>query len=410
MEKREARERNILHSDLNNFFASVEEILNPSLRAHPLVVGGDPSKRSGIVLAKNQLAKKYGIFTGETLFAARKKCPNLVVVPGRSGVYGEYSKKVNEIYSRYSDRVESFGIDECWLDITGLLDEKGNRRNPREVADEIRETVKRELGLTVSIGVSFNKTFAKLASDFKKPDATSEVTKENFKELVWRLPVNDMMYVGRRMAPHFRKMTIETIGDLANFSPVHLEKRFGINGRKLWELANGIDDSTVALYQETELPKSVGNSRTFSHDLTTVEEIKCALTVLAESVARRSRRKGVKGVGVALSVRDENLKWWKKQGMLGFATNNSKTILDAGMELLKHYDKPLKVHSLGITLFSLVEESKEQLSIFGMEEKNKTECVLDKVQIKYGRKAIVAGTTQVDKEISDFMPSQKKLV
>ena len=246
-------ERTILHSDMNNFYASVECLYNPALRNRPMVVGGDPALRHGIVLAKNEIAKRYGIKTGEVLWQAKQKCPGLICTQPHFDLYMDFSRMAREIYSCYSDRVESYGPDECWLDVT---ESKGLFGEGKKIADEIRMRVKSELGITSSIGVSYNKIFAKLGSDYRKPDATTVITPENYKEIVWRLPVGELLFVGRATARKLKRYGITTIGDLAQNDVGALEYLLGKNGRMLWNFANGLDHSPVAHEDASMLVKS----------------------------------------------------------------------------------------------------------------------------------------------------------
>ena len=276
------RERCILHSDLNNFYASVECLRRPELKDKPIAVCGSFEDRHGVVLAKNMPAKAMGVKTGEVFWQARKKCPELVSVPADFPAYVAVSRRVREIYARYTDRIEPFGIDECWLDVTesGFLFGSG-----REIADRIREEVKREIGVTVSVGVSWNKIFAKLASDMKKPDAVTEITRRNFRETAWRLPVSDLLYVGKATAKKLSYMGISTIGDLARADEDALTRELGKWGKVLQIYACGDDDSPVAAEDSRREIKSVGNSLTSYRDLTTEEDVRMLLLMLSESAA-----------------------------------------------------------------------------------------------------------------------------
>ena len=255
--------RKILHSDMNNFYASVECMLNPSLKGYPVAVCGSVEERHGIVLAKNYPAKAYGVATGEAVWQAKEKCPDLIVVPPHYEEYIKYSKLAREIYQRYTNQVEPYGMDECWLDITGF-----GVGDPTAVAHEIRNTIKSELGLTVSVGVSFNKIFAKLGSDMKKPDAVTTIPHDTFREKIWSLPASDLLFVGRATKRFLDRFCIRTIGDLANTQPEFLKSHIGVNGLKLWRYANGYDDSPVMKQDYKSPVKSVG------HGTTTVEDLK----------------------------------------------------------------------------------------------------------------------------------------
>ena len=295
-------DRVILHCDLNCFYASVELLSHPDLREIPTAVCGDPSSRHGIILAKNEPAKKYGVQTAETIWQAKKKCPGLVLLPPHHSLYHEYSRKVNQIYDQYTDLVEPFGIDESWLDVTHTLHLFGG--DAAALADILRGRIKKELGLTLSVGVSFNKVFAKLGSDYKKPDATTVISRENWRSLVWPLPVGDLLYVGGAARKLLRQYGVETIGQLASCRREMLETLMGKMGIQLHEYANGLDRERVRSRREAEPVKSVGNSTTFPQNLTTTREVRQGIAVLADSVATRLRRLGLYAGGVQVTVRD----------------------------------------------------------------------------------------------------------
>ncbi|MDD4774198.1 MAG: DNA polymerase IV, partial [Eubacteriales bacterium] len=250
-------DRWILHCDMNNFYAGVECLHNPELRGKPVAVCGSAEKRKGIVLAKNYPAKAFGVRTGEAVWEARQKCKDLIIQPPHYDLYMKYSALARAVYGRYTDRIESMGADECWLDITGSLLYFG--KTPCELAYEIKETIKNELGLTVSVGVSFNKIFAKLGSDMKKPDAVTVIVRENFRDTVWLLPVSDMLGVGSATKRKLSEMAVKTIGDLAEIPCVFLEKKFGVIGNILWLFANGLDNSAVTDCTFSFPVKSVGH-------------------------------------------------------------------------------------------------------------------------------------------------------
>ena len=281
-------DRVILHCDLNCFFASVELLSHPDLRDIPTAVCGDPASRHGIILAKNEPAKRLGIQTAETIWQAKKKCPGLVLLPPHHGLYREYSRRVNAIYEQYTDLVEPFGIDESWLDITGSMHLFGG--DPKAIADALRRRLRQELGLTISVGVSFNKVFAKLGSDYKKPDATTVISRENWQDIVWPLPVGDLLFVGRAAGRVLHQYGLETIGQLAACSPQMLETLLGKLGLQLHEYANGLDGSPVRPAGQQEPVKSVGNGTTFPKNLTRWEEVQRGLAVLSDSGAVLRRR------------------------------------------------------------------------------------------------------------------------
>ena len=280
-------DRVIFHCDLNCFYASVELLSHPELREVPVAVAGDPASRHGIILAKNEPAKQCGVKTAETIWQAKKKCPNLVLLPAHHKLYREYSNKVNAIYDEYTDLAESFGIDESWLDVTNTLHLFGG--DAKALANAIRQRVKRELGLTLSVGVSFNKVFAKLGSDYKKPDATTVITRENFRRIVWPLPVSDLLYVGRAAEQTFQRFGVKTIGDLAAFDRQALFTLLGKHGVQLHDYACGLDRSPVSPAGQYTPPKSVGNGFTFPRNLQGREEIRGGITQLSDHVAARLR-------------------------------------------------------------------------------------------------------------------------
>ncbi len=397
-------ERAILHCDLNSFFASVEEVRNPELRAFPVAVCGNPKHRHGIILAKNEKAKAFGVKTAETLWQARRKCPELVLVPPHHEEYSKYSKIVNEIYLRYTDLVEPFGIDESWLDVTGSLHLFGS---PREIADDIRKTVLEETGLTVSVGVSFTKSFAKLGSDYKKPNATTEITRENFRDIVWPLPVGDLLFVGRSAKETFSRLGIETIGELAKCSREMISAHLGKTGELVYDYANGIDLSPVQSAFEETSPKSIGRGLTYSHDLTDISEIKTALTALSDDVAQRLRKHGMRASAVSLTVRDPAFKTTSRQKTLAFPTHLSSDLSKACLELYEKYY--LKAHApvrmLTVTALSLIDEAlacTSQLSLFGEDvsasKRESVELTLDEIRKKFGR----AATTHASLLNSEF--------
>jgi len=400
-----ALERTILHCDLNGFYAAVECIFRPELKDVPMAVAGNPENRHGIILAKNELAKKYKVQTAETIWKAKKKCPDLVLVPPHHGEYGRYSRLVNEIYEEFTDLVEPFGIDESWLDVTGVYNLFGSGV---EIADKIRETIKERLDLTVSVGVSFNKIFAKLGSDYKKPDATTIISRENYKKIVWPLPVSDLLYVGKAAKEALSKMYINTIGELANSNKENIVKRLGKMGEIIHDYANGIDDSPVRAAQEKPNIKSVGNGTTFDHDLVGFEEIKAEVLALADEVASRMRRYGVKCYVVSVTIKDPRFKSISRQKTLISPTHITKEITDISMELIRScWSEKAPIRAITITGAHLTpsEQTIEQLTIFGdkynlnKEKLEKLDNTVDKIREKYGRQIIGLGNLIKDDTI-----------
>ncbi len=370
--------RIIFHIDQNCYFASVEMISRPELRNVPMAVAGDAQARHGIILAKNEPAKKYGIKTAEAIWQAKAKCPDLVLVDAHHEKYVFYSKKLREMYSEYTDRVEPFGLDECWLDMT---DSVSGYSEAEELALEIRNRVKSEFKLTCSVGISFNKVFAKLGSDYKKPDATTVFTDEDWKEKIWPLPVSDLLFVGGRTAEKLSKINIKTIGELADSDAGFISRYLGKAGIVLWEYANGIDDSPVAESGYKRIPKSVGNSTTTAVDMTSDREIEKTLHMLSESVAQRLRKHMLKGTVVQITVRDCDLGIYEKQRMLYRPTDDAKEIYSAARQLFREsYGWNKGVRSIGIRCTKLVRaDSGEQMSIFTDEFADERDSRLNKV-------------------------------
>lgn len=398
-------ERKILHVDINNCYASIECSLNPELQGKPVAVGGDPEQRHGIILAKNQIAKGYGIKTGETIWEAKNKCPDLVVLKPRFPIYLRYSKRARAIYESYADRVEPFGIDECWLDVSGY------RGDPAILAEEIRRRMKEELKITVSVGVSFNKIFAKLGSDMKKPDAVTVISKDNFREKVWRLPVSDLLFVGRATTAKLLKYGIHTIGELANTRLEFLTDWFGKNGVTLWRFANGLDDSPVMYAGAEREIKSVGNGTTAYRDLVNEQDVRVIVFTLAESVAMRLREHKIKACGVSITVRDKDLVTYSRQQKLDIPTSDAVTIARTAMKLFSRhhrFDRGAKpVRSVTICGFDVVPENAPiQLDVYTSAEKlEKSEQLnksLDKIRMRYGYTSVKHGVILTDKTFSQF--------
>lgn len=357
-------DRTILHCDLNGFYASVECVLNPELRNVPMAVGGDEESRHGIILAKNELAKKFNIQTAETIWQAKKKCPDLVVVPPHHDLYHQYSKQVKDIYKRYTDYVESFGLDEAWLDVTGSKRLFGDGV---KIANDLRRIVREETGLTISVGVSFCKVFAKLGSDYKKPDATTVFSKENWKQFVFPLSVRELLYVGRSTANELEKLGIKTIGDLASYDENILISHLGKSGSMLYRYANGLDRERVKSIYEKEEVKSVGNGMTFRHDLLGEEEVRGGIYALSDSIAARMRRKKLKCTTVQVVIKDPQFKTISRQQKLDAPTYTSRDIRETAMDIVrKSWNFNLPIRMMSVTGTNLVGEDAvyEQVSLF----------------------------------------------
>ena len=387
-------DRVILHCDMNNFFASVELLEHPELRDVPVAVSGSADKRHGIILAKNLPAKKFGVKTAETIWQAKKKCPGLVFLPSHHEKYSHYHKKINSIFLDYTDLVEPFSVDESWLDVTGSTRLFGSGR---EIADTIRERVKNELGLTLSAGVSFNKIFAKMGSEYKKPDATTEITRENYKEILWPLPVSELFFCGASTAQKLASMGIPTIGSLAEADPDVLEKVLGKQGPMLRMYARGEDTSPVRPYDEYVKAKSIGNGRTFIHDLTKDDEIMTALTELSDMVASRLRKQGMKAYGIKVDIKDAGLKVVSHQKQLIRPTDLADEIRKTAFEIIRDsWPKGKPIRLITVTGINLADENEEeQLSLFGDPEGNKksesAERTMDEIRKKFGSGSIKFG-------------------
>ena len=324
--------RTILHSDCNCFYASVELLHHPELRGKPVAVGGDPEARHGIVLTADYTAKRYGVKTGMALWQAKQVCPDITFLPPRMDLYLRFSRMAQEIYADYTDKREPYGIDESWLDVTDSATLKGDGFH---IAQEISSRMKKELGITVSVGVSFNKIFAKLGSDYRKPDAITTMYEDEFQRKAWCLPVSDLLYVGNATNKKLYSMGIRTIGDLAKSNETLLVRKLGKMGSILWAFANGYDESPVKLENTSAPVKSVGNSTTTPRDMETDEDVKIVLYILAESVAARLRENGFRCRTVEISVRDKELFHFSKQVKLQNASNITKEIAEAGYRLYK---------------------------------------------------------------------------
>ena len=398
-------ERVILHCDLNSFFASVELLDKPTLRDVPVAVCGDPKSRHGIILAKNEPAKKMGVKTAETLWQARKKCPALVLLPPHHRLYKEYSRRVNEIYDRFTDLVEPFGIDESWLDVTGSLHLFGG--DGRTLADRIRATIREETGLTVSVGVSFNKVFAKLGSDMKKPDATTVIPAEGWQSMVWPLPLGDMLFAGRTATETLRKYGVETVGQLAACDPALPEQLLGKMGLQLWQYANGMDKSPVKPRHAAEPVKSVGNGTTFPQNLVRWEQLRAGLLPLCDSVATRLRQQGLYAGGVSLSIKDASFKTVSRQIRLDAPTHLMRDIHRTAMQLAGQlWRPPTPVRAMTVTALYVTEDGDafRQLDLLGSaaqersQRQEKLEGTMDAIRRKYGRGAIAFGDGQETEE------------
>ena len=391
-------ERYILHCDCNSFYASVELLSHPELKNSPVAVCGDPESRHGIILAKNEPAKACGVKTAETIWQAKKKCPELVLLPAHHNRYAHYSKRVNAIYEEYTDLVEPFGIDESWLDISGTVHLFGG--DPKAVADTLRRRVKEELGLTISVGVSFNKVFAKLGSDYKKPDATTVISPSNWRRIVWPMPLSSLLFAGPAAQRTLERFGIHTIGQLAAMDVQLAERLLGKTGRQLWNYANGQDTSPVRPQHETEPVKSEGNSYTFKENLTTHQQIRHGLSLLCDSVATRLRQQNLYCGAVQVTLRDASFRTVSRQKQLPHSTHLMRELQAAASELISHIWIPgSPVRLIGVTALHLTDqlETYEQTDLFSTQEvprsekQEKLEQTMDRIRQKYGSSSISFG-------------------
>ena len=396
-------DRVIIHSDANCFYASVEMLYHPEFAGKPLAVGGDPEARHGIVLTANYIAKKQGVKTGMALWQARQACPDVIFVPPRMDLYLKFSSMLREIYGEYTDKIEPYGCDEAWLDVSDSSSLKGDGR---KIADEISARVKKELGITVSEGISWNKIYAKLGSDYKKPDAITEFNRENYKSLIWKLPASDLLYVGRSTNRTLSKYGIHTIGDLACTDPDFLLKTLGKMGLVIHSFANGWDESPVATEGYSAPIKSIGNSTTTPRDLENDLDVQIIFMALAESVSARLRKHGFKCNTVAISIRDNSLYHFSRQMRLREPTDITDEIMNAAMELFRNnYDWSHPIRSLGVRGADLVTaDIPVQMSLFMNEEKRakqeKMDKAVDEIRRRFGYFSIQRAFMYQDKILS----------
>lgn len=386
-------ERVILHSDMNNFYASVECMLNPSLRGKPVAVCGNREDRHGIVLAKNYEAKAYGVATGDVIWQAQNKCKDLLIVKPHYDEYIKFSKLAREIYSRYTDKIEPFGMDECWLDMSGIM---WQFSNGEALANEIKETIKFELGLTVSVGVSFNKIFAKLGSDMKKPDAVTCISKDNFKSKIWNLPASDMLGVGRASKKCLDKYGIYTIGDLANTDAKFLQTVMKSHGLVLWRFANGLDNSQVNDMDYVAPIKSVGHGITTSRDICSKRDVWPVILELTQDIGRKLRSNDLSAEGVSVCIRDKDLKWQEWQCKMPMSTQSDMYIAQQALKLLNtRYDWNNDLRSITIRAINLISsEEAVQVDFFNnranLERMEKLDKVKDRIRERFGNNAIMS--------------------
>lgn len=407
------KERVILHSDINHCYAQIEEMKYPELRNVAMVVGGQEEDRHGIILAKNDIAKKYDIKTGESLHEAKAKCPNLIILQPNYKDYLFYTEMVKDIYIRYSDKVESFGLDEAWIDVSDSVSLFGNGK---EIARQIQKSVLEELGITISIGISYNKIFAKLGSDMVKHLGLVEIRRDNFKEKVWPLPVEDLFYVGRATKKKLAYYSIDTIGALATLPIGWMKDRFGKIGELIWWFANGEDVSEVALSSYKEPVKSVGNAITAPKDICTFEEAKIIYYVLVESVASRLREQGLRGNVISISLRSCELTWFSRQQKVAQSTNIANEIIAVVLSLLEqnyNFDKPLR--TIGVSVSGIEEDDAYvQMNLFVSEDERrkqkKLEETMDMIRDRFGFEKAKRCAMLLDTHLTDFNPKEDHII
>lgn len=397
------KDRTILHSDINCCYAAIEHLHHPELAGKPLAVGGDPEARHGIVLTADYIAKKHGVKTGMALWQAKQVCPEINFISPRMDLYLRFSKMAHEIYGEYTDLQEAYGIDESWLDVTDSVSIKGDGY---KIAQEISNRMKSELGITVSIGVSFNKIYAKLGSDYKKPDAITTMYRDEFQKKAWVLPASDLLYVGRSTSTKLQKLGIRTIGDLARTDEKILHSQLGKMGDILWAFANGYDDAPVK-YEDAHAPiKSIGNSTTTPRDLVNEQDVKIVLTILAESVAARLRENGFKCRVVEISVRDNELVSFTRQRKINHATNVTREIAEEAFRLFQeNYNWQKPIRSVGVRGADLVNDNYwEQIDLFSSvefrEKQMKVDAAVDDIRRRFGFYSVQRGLMYFDKMLS----------
>ena len=386
--------RSILHCDMNNFYASVECMLDPTLKKYPVAVCGSVEERHGIVLAKNYAAKAFGVATGDAVWQAKQKCKDLVIVPPHYEEYIKYSKLARSVYSRFTDQVEPYGMDECWLDISGTEKLYGS---PERVANEIKEIIKFELGLTISVGVSFNKIFAKLGSDMKKPDAITVIEKDTFRDKIWGLPAADLLGVGRATQRVLDSYCIRTIGDLANTNPDFLKRRLGKNGIALWQYANGNDHSLVHNADFVSPIKSVGHGITTVADLEENEQVWPVFLELTQDIGHKFRVHGLSAEGVAIHIRDNTLNTRQWQTKIALPTQSPMIIAKTAFQLFeKRYGWNNPIRSVTVQAINLVpQDTPRQIDMFmdaaKQDKLERMEKCVEEIRRRFGKDSIRNG-------------------
>ncbi len=413
-------ERLIFHCDCNNFFASCECLERPELKTVPMAVAGDPENRVGIVVAKNEIAKQYGVKTTDTVWQAKRKCPDIVFVPPRHHYYKQISDRVNAVYLDYTDYVEPASIDESYLDLSGTLGYY--HMTARELADSIRKRVREEIGVTISVGAAGNKIFAKMGSDYRKPDATTVILGDDYKTILWPLPVSDLMFAGRASVKQLNQKGIHTVGDLALQPRERITALLGKGGETLWRFANGLDDEPVRLWGDVPEVKSVSHGMTFRRDLVTREEIETGVSAQAERVAMSLRRQNLKGSVISVQIKTPLLTVISRQVSLNHDTWLEHEIRDTAIRLIAdnwRIGDPIRAITVGVSKLVPAEEATEQMDLFdlldggteaGSEERNRQdrmEAAVDALRRKLGNAAVTLGMRE-NEEIGIRRSREKK--
>lgn len=387
----------ILHADMNSCYASIEQARRPWLKGKAVAVGGSKENRNGVILAKSIEAKKKGVKTGEVIWQAQIKCPELIIIPADFPLYMAYSAQAQSIYREYTDRVEPFGIDECWLDVTGSEPLFGDGE---EIASRLRERFKEELDITISVGISDNKIFAKLGSDYKKPDAQTRIDRSNYKEIAWPLAVEKLLNCGPKSKKKLNRLGIWTIGDLAQADPHLIRKILGVNGIRLWISANGRDDTPVAKFGSKEPVKSIGCGTTFRRDLKNEEEVKLGLTFLAQQLEKKLIKKGLAGKALSLSVRDNLLCNHDNKKELAYALQNAGELVDYGFDIFRDFwswEHPVRAMTLRAYELVAADEPVQGSFFYDLrshEKKERLSHTLYELKRKYGPRSVRPASMQ----------------
>lgn len=405
-------ERAVLHSDINNCYASIECLYDATLRGKPIAVGGSEETRHGIVLAKSEQAKACGVKTGDTIWQAKAKCRDLVIVPPHFERYKKYSALVCDIYRRYTDAIEPFGLDEAWLDVTGSQSLFGDSAS---IANEIRQTILRESGLTVSVGVSFNKVFAKLGSDLKKPNAVTVIGKSNFRERIWNLPAGAMLGCGKSTVKRLSGYGVHTIGQLAACDVAFLKSLFGKMGEALWRYANGLDDSRVRPDGFKPVSKSVGHGTTCIYDLKEPQEVWLVMLSLAQEIGRRLHAENLAATAVQVGVKNSALFVRQFQHPVPLPTQSPWEIAQAAFKLFcEMYRWELPVRAVTVRAINLVcADAPLQTDLFSDFSRHERQERIDKtvldIRARYGKDGIFNGSLLCEHAIPHGAPEHAVL-